>query len=207
MNVVLSTALYFVALINPLSKVFLLSGLSGQMPPRELRLLSVRSSAVALGILLAFAAFGPFLLRSFFQVELYSFQVAGGVVLFTIGLKALMKGVFFEVEDKSKLADVSIVPLASPMIAGPGTITAVVSFSAQHGLAVASTAMVAAVIANLAVMLLSGPISRALLSHNLMGALIRITGLVVATIAVQMIFDGLLASGLFGALAAGAPAR
>ena len=134
MHNLLSTALYLLALVNPVSKVFVLVTLSKTTSPRQLRSLSLLSSMVALGILLAFAVAGNVILKQFFHVEIYSFQIVGGAVLFYIGFKALNKGIFFEVEEGKSLEEISIVPLASPMIAGPATITAAVSFTAQSGL-------------------------------------------------------------------------
>lgn len=186
----LTTALYVLALINPVSKVFLLTTFAKEMRPRELRAASVKASAIALAILLVLAAAGNFLLHRVFHVEIYSLQIAGGAVLFALGLKALMQGVFFEKHEGEKLADVSIAPLASPMLAGPGTITAAISLSSEHGLAWAAAAVSAAMAANLGIMLLAPVIGEPLKRHNMMGALIRITGLVVATIAVQMVLGG-----------------
>ncbi len=190
MKELLGASLYMVALINPVSKVFILSLLSEHAEQQEIRRASVRASVVALVILLSLAAAGHLILTFVFHVELYSLRIAGGIILFAIGYKALAQGVFFEVRDTESVTDVSIVPLASPMIAGPATITAAISFPAEFGLLKASTAIVAAVGINLVVMLLSGQIGRLLQQHNVMGALIRITGLVVATIAVQMVLAG-----------------
>jgi len=191
MQDLLSSTLYLLALINPISKVFVLSVLAGEMVPRELRRISIRSSLVAITILLLFAAIGNFVLERIFHVELYSLQIAAGVVLFTMGAKALFKGIFFEVPDRERLAEVSIVPLASPMIAGPSVIAATMSFTMDKGLALASGTVVIAVGANLAIMLAARPISGFLKRYNIMGALIRITGLIVATMAVQMVLSGI----------------
>lgn len=191
MHNVLGTTFYLLALVNPISKVFLLSTFSRDMHEEEIKRLCIFSSLVGLAILLAFAAAGSFILTCLFHVELHAFQIVGGVVLFTIGLNALKRGVFFEQDEKQNLAEMSIVPLASPMIAGPATITAAVSFSAQYGLTVTSLAITLAVAANFLIMLLSRFIGSWLTRYNLMGALIRITGLIVSTIAMQMVLDGL----------------
>ena len=191
MKDLLDCTLYLIALINPVSKIFILSMFSKEVEPKELRGISVQSSVIALAILLVFAAMGNIILSKIFHVELYSFKIAAGIILFIMGLKALLKGVFFETDAKAKLSDISIVPLASPMIAGPATITVAISFSAEYGLDVTSLAIALAVGINLLIMLSSRFISKLLLGHNLMGALIRITGMIVATIAVQMVLMGL----------------
>ena len=187
---VIGATLYMLALMNPISKVFILSLLASRFTARQLRTTSVRSSVIALVMLLSLAAAGHLILQFVFHVEVYSLRVAGGIILFAIGYNALSQGVFFESADVEKVADVSIVPLASPMIAGPATITAAISFPGQYGLLKACIAVTVAVALNLVVMLFARPIGAALSNHNLMGALIRITGLIVATIAVQMVLSG-----------------
>jgi multiple antibiotic resistance protein len=191
MDNILGTTLYLLALVNPVSKIFLLSAFSKGMRDEELKRLCIFSSCVGLGILLTFAAAGSIILTHIFHMELHSFQIVGGVVLFTIGFNALTRGSFFELDEKQKLAEMSIVPLASPMIAGPATITAAVSFSAQYGLAITALAITLAVAGNFLIMLSSRMIGQWLTRYNLMGALIRITGLIVGTIAMQMVLDGL----------------
>ncbi len=184
-------ALYLVALINPASKLSVLSLLSETHSPAELRGMAARSTAAAFLILISLAAAGQFILQDVFHVELYSLKTAGGLVLLYFGAEAIVRGQFFEVKDHANLAEMSIVPLASPMIAGPGAITATIAISSQYGLAHASAAVALAIAANLALMLAAGPLGRWLVRLNLMGPLIRITGLIVAAVAVQMILGGL----------------
>ncbi len=191
MRELLAAAAYMLALINPISKVFILSMLAQKTEQRDLRRASIQASGVALLLLLLLAAGGKWILGEIFHVEIYSLRIAGGVILFVIGYKALSRGIFFEVKETGSLTDVSMVPLASPMIAGPATITAAISFQPQFGLPKTALAILIAVAANLLVMLCAPFITRLLTRHNLMGALIRITGLVVATIAVQMVLAGL----------------
>lgn len=186
----LDCTLALIALINPISKIFLITTLKENTDDSELRHVIIRSSIIALLILLTFTFIGSFLLIRFFHIQIYSFKIAGGIVLVFRGFEALNKGLFFELNHKQKLEDLSIVPLASPMIAGPATITAAVSFPAKYGLTITALSITAAVIVNLLIMLVSPKITGLLTKHNIMGALIRITGLIVATIGVQMILDG-----------------
>ncbi|MEK6796691.1 MAG: MarC family protein [Spirochaetota bacterium] len=184
-------SLYLLALINPISKVFFLSSIvKGRDHFRKTTSLAVRSSVIALIILFLFTIAGNIILTKLFHVEIYSFKILGGIVLFTMGYRALSKGAFFETDESTKLLDLAIIPLASPLIAGPATITGVISFSAQYGILPTSLAMVIAVAVNCVIMLFSGIISRLLAYYHLIGALIRITGLIVSTMAVQMICDG-----------------
>lgn len=187
---VLTHAFYLLVLINPVSKICILSVFARDEPGEEMRGVATRSTGIAYAILLLVAVGGDFVLRRMFHVELYSLRVAGGIVLFVVGYKALSKGMFFEVDSQNRFGDLSIVPLACPMIAGPATITASLSMTAETGVPLFALAAGAALLMNLVLMLLAPAIGAALRRFNVLGALIRITGLVVATIAVQMIFSG-----------------
>lgn len=187
----LMLSLYLLALINPISKVFFLSSVvKGRAQFKKTAELAVRASVIAIIILLLFAVAGNLILTRIFHVEIYAFKILGGIVLFTMGYRALSKGAFFETDESTKLLDLAIIPLASPLIAGPATITGVISFSAEHGIITTSVAMLIAVAVNCIIMLGSGIISRLLTYYHLIGAFIRITGLIVSVMAVQMICDG-----------------
>ena len=190
-DTLIKCSLALIALINPISKIFIISTLSEKYDERELRKVVFKASYVATIILLLFALIGNFLLQTVFQVHIYAFKLAGGIVLILRGFEALNKGLFFELKEGQQLEDISIVPLASPMIAGPATITAAVSFPAKYGMIYTLISIVIAILINLIVMYFSRLIGNVLIRNNIMGALIRITGLIVATIGIQMIFDGI----------------
>lgn len=183
--------LALLALLNPLSKVFIISTLLEKASREEIRKVAITSTLIAMNILLLFALTGNFLLKYIFHVQIYSFQVVGGVVLFLRGLQALNHGLFFEIDANQKLEETSIVPLSSPMIAGPATITAALSFPAKFGMLPTLVSIVIADFVNILGMLFACNLSQVLKRHNLFGALIRITGLIVATIGAQMVLDGI----------------
>jgi multiple antibiotic resistance protein len=113
------------------------------------------------------------------------------VVLFWVGFTALRRGVFFEQEAHARFADLAIVPLACPMIAGPATIAASITLAAHDGVAQPIISLLLAILVNCVIMLLARPIASVLTRFNILGALIRITGLIVMTIGVQMVLAGL----------------
>jgi multiple antibiotic resistance protein len=186
-------ALYLVVLINPISKVAILGALLRDDQQSELSRLVTKSTLVAAGILMVSMVGGEFLLRTVFHVRLFSFQLAGGIVVAWVGFTALRHGVFFEEGHTHDLQDIAMVPLACPMIAGPASITACMGLVAQQGVVIAILSMLVAVGANHVVMLASKPIHMAFSRHNIMSALIRITGLLVMTIGVEMILTGIAA--------------
>jgi multiple antibiotic resistance protein len=191
MRLILTLTLYLLALINPLSKVFFLATSFGEANAKEIQKISIQSSVIALIILLSFGFAGNFILHQIFHAELYAFRTVGGLVLIASGFKALTKGVFFEAAHSHQMMEMSIVPLASPLIAGPATITGVVSFAAENGFPATAVSAAIAVSVNLLFMLLSKPINSLFKHFNLTGALVRVTGLIVAVMAMQMIFNGI----------------
>lgn len=188
----LDCSLILIALINPVSKIILVAALADEYDLLSVKKMAMRASLVAVLILVAFTLGGNFLLEQVFHVDIFAFTIAGGLVLALRGYQALEKGVFFDMEHHQKLEDLSIVPVASPMIAGPATISAALSFPAQYGLAVTSVGILIAIGVNLMFMLLGPAINRILVHYHIAGALIRITGLAVMTIGIQMTASGVL---------------
>ena len=191
MMLIATSALYFLALINPASKICILSAIQPPLTPRELSSVAMRSTLAAFIILIVLMVCGRFLLRDIFRVDIYSLKVAGGSILFLIGLMAVRRGRFFEESPAHSAGDISIVPLAAPMIAGPGMIAGVISFAAEYGLAIGLISVTLALAGNLGLMLFATRIGRTLERFKATGPLIRITGLIVAAVAIQMVLDGL----------------
>lgn len=188
---IIENTLYFLALINPVSKILFLTAKKPAYSRKELFSLSLRSTIVALAILLILTNIGDFVLVSIFHVEIYSLSVAGGIILFIVGLTAVREGRFFEDNKETETrSDISIVPLATPLIAGPGTMTAAITFASINGMTVTNICITLAILINLACMLLSLPINRFLERLNITGPIIRIMGLIVTTVAMQMVFSG-----------------
>ena len=154
MNEIIINTLYLVALINPVSKISILTVFMQKVEQKEIS------------------------------------SIAGGFVLIWVGFGALRNGVFFEFNLQEKFADISLVPLACPMIAGPATITAVIALHINIGTIQTGVPLILAIFINYIFMKLSIPIGKILQKFNIMGALIRLTGLIVMTMGVQMILDG-----------------
>src|SRR5271157_635200 len=98
LGTVLDCTLALIALINPVSKIFVISTLSEKISNSEIRGIAVKSSFIAAGILLSFLFIGNFLLSTIFHVQIHSFKIAGGLVLLYNGFQALTRGLFFEVD-------------------------------------------------------------------------------------------------------------
>jgi multiple antibiotic resistance protein len=185
-----STFITLLALINPVQKIFLINSLQERLTDKELRYISIKSSITAFVILILFLFLGNVIFTYVFRIQLYSFRVTCGMVLLYSGWVALQQGVLINIGKDVRIQDISSVPIAIPMIAGPGTITATVTFPAQYGALVTVLAVFAALAVNLIIMLYAKNIGRVMIKLNIMSPFIRIIGLIIATIGIQMIFDG-----------------
>lgn len=199
-NLILENGLYFLALLNPASKVMFLATYEPKLTKKQVWELSWKSSIAALVILSILAGTGEIILSKIFRVDLYSLKITGGIVLFLIGLTAVREGRFInrvEHQLRQNFTDLSLVPLAAPLIAGPGTIAASISGAAQHGLVTVIISLSGAILINFILMLFSIGINQMLEKLHLLGPLIRLTGLIISAVAVQMVIAGCRESGLF----------
>ena len=191
MEKIFINTLYLLALINPVSKISILSVFTQQKEWKETFFISLKATLVAIFILVLLMFAGEFILNKIFQVDLYSLEIAGGIVLFWAGFGALRKGIFFEHSTQEEFSDISMVPLACPMIAGPATITAVIALSINDGIIQTAVPTLLAIFINFISMIFSISIGKILKKFNLLGALIRLTGLIVMTMGVQMVIKGI----------------
>jgi multiple antibiotic resistance protein len=189
-NLLLGCFVAFVALVNPIQKVFVVTSLHQQFDIKTTRVISLKATITALVILLFFLLVGKIVFNYVFRIELYAFQITCGTVLFYNGISGLQKGMFFKLDTSMSVKDITTVPIAMPMIAGPATITAAVTFPADYGQVNTIISIVLALFINLLFMHYASNIGKVLSRFNLMNPLIRIFGLIVATIGVQMVFNG-----------------
>ena len=182
----------FIALVNPIQKVFVIFSLQENYTPGELKRIVNKSTLTAIIVLLLFFLLGEAILGYLFNLEIYAFQMTCGVVLFYNGFVGLQKGDFLTIDKQTRLEEITAVPIAIPMIAGPATITAVVTMPAVYGRMTTISAVILALLLNLVVMQNAGRIGKFLVKQNLLMPLIRITGLIVAAIGLQMVLNGII---------------
>ncbi len=184
----------FVTLIvitDPPGTVPVFVALTGQMPPRERNRAAWQASALALGVIVAFAVVGQNLL-SYLNVDLPALQGAGGLLLILVALE-LLTGKSGDANEPAT-SNVALVPLGTPLLAGPGAIVATMLFVQRaHGVAQYAE-IAAAIVLVMAVVWLalrfSGVIVRILRPGGI-EVLNRIAGLLLAAIAVQLIADAI----------------
>ena len=129
-----------------------------------------------------------------FRVQLYSLQLVGGFVLLLMGLTAIREGRFVQQREhdlRNNFTEISLVPLAAPLIAGPGMIAAAIAGCAADGWVSTSFSIFIAILINFILMLFSGAINFFLTKTHTLGPLIRLTGLIIAAVAMQMMITGI----------------
>lgn len=186
-----SACLTLLALINPIQKVFVVVSLQENYTRPELRRIVNKATVTAIGVLLLFLLMGEAILGYVFNLKIYAFQITCGVVLFYNGFVGLQKGAFLTLDKNTRIEELIAVPIAIPMIAGPATITAVVTMPAVYGRWMTIGALLIALGINWVIMRNADRIGRFLDRQNMMMPLIRITALIVAAIGLQMILNGI----------------
>jgi multiple antibiotic resistance protein len=116
-----------VAVMNPLSTTAIFLTLTKGESPEKNRQIAAKAAKLGFIILASFALTGT-LLFQIFNIELFSFQIAGGILLITIAVKMLSEKNGFS---SDKREDPSIIPLTFPLTAGPGTIMTVILIFSQ----------------------------------------------------------------------------
>jgi multiple antibiotic resistance protein len=181
-------------------------GLTTGASAQQRRRMAVRAVIVASCILLGFAVVGEDLLRVL-GISLEAFRIAGGIMLFFIAIDMVFEkrtqrreDRVQKIKDTPEVEDVSIFPMAMPMIAGPGSIATIMLLMARAQGIEQNLVVLAALVANLllmaAALLMVGPIMR-LLGQQVEAVITRLLGVILAALAVQFVIDGLKGSQLF----------
>lgn len=160
--------------------------------PKERRILAIKAAVVSFSVITLFALFGRFIL-SYLNISMASLQAAGALLLLLISLDLLTGGTG---GGKSENSDVNIalVPLGTPLLAGPGAIVATMIFVQNADSAPMIAGLIAAVvgvhIAIAAVLMASTTILKVIKEAGVT-LVARIAGLLLAAIAVQMLVDAI----------------
>ena len=196
----------FFATIGPLDIAAVYAGLTATETPKRRRQLAVRGTLIAGGILIVFALLGESLL-AVLGISLPALRTGGGILLLLIGIDMVFArssgGTSTTAEEELEARnkqDISVFPLATPLIAGPGAMGAVILLMAN---AEGDLVLQAIVIASLGVILI-GTLAMLLIAAKIqqlfgvtgMHVVTRIFGVLLSALAVQFIFDGIAQSGL-----------
>ena len=199
----ISSLITFFVVIDPPGCAPIYAGLTAGASTASTRAMAIRAIGVAAAILLVFALFGHDILNAL-GISLDSFRIAGGIMLFLIALEMVFEKRTQRREDRAQkiidtpeVEDVSIFPMAMPMIAGPGSIASVMLLMSQgHGIEhtlVILAAMTLILLLTLAALLLAGPLMR-ILGQKIEAVITRLLGVLLAALAAQFVIDGIIGS-------------
>ena len=181
-------------IVDPPGMVPVFLALTGTLPPRQRVRAGTQAVLLALGVIVIFAVAGQTLL-DYLHVQLPALQGAGGLLLVLVALQ-LLTGKTDEPSEQGGTTNVALVPLGTPLLAGPGAIVATMLFVQRAAGAgdytVIGLGIIAVMVTVWLVLRFSGGIVK-LLRPGGIEVLTRIAGLLLAAIAVQLIADAVAA--------------
>lgn len=199
----------FFATIAPIDSAAVYAALTSENTASEKKSMAVRGVAIATVILLVFAVFGDALL-SRLGISLAALRTAGGILLLLMGIEMVFARhsgatttTRAEEAEAEQRQDISVFPLATPLLAGPGTMSAMILLIAnteghfKEQLVVISM-MLLIMLISLVLLLVAGRMQK-FLGVTGLRVISRVFGILLSALAVQFVFDGVLASGLLPA--------
>ena len=208
MQLFVSAFVTLFVVIDPAGCAPIYAGLTSGASAAQRRAMALRASLIAGVILLGFALFGEMLLGAL-HIELDAFRIAGGIMLFVTALEMAFEKRTRRREERAEkiihehhgpeVEDVSVFPMAMPMIAGPGAIASVMLLmSRAQGLQQSVTVLAAlalVLVLTVAALMAAGPLMR-LFGQRAEAVFTRVLGLILAALAAQFVVNGV--RGSFG---------
>ncbi|MGD0644968.1 MAG: MarC family protein [Candidatus Bathyarchaeia archaeon] len=174
-------------IVDPFGDIPIFIGLTEKMTEGEKRKVFNTATAVGLVLLLVFSFTGQEIF-SIFGISIYSFEVAGGILLLVISIRILISGTLHQDEESPE--SLGAVPIAMPLLVGPGAITTTILNLQLYGVVTAAGAAVVVVFITWIILRFMGSIYRVL---GKTGSLViaRVVALLIAAIATQYILIGI----------------
>jgi multiple antibiotic resistance protein len=185
-NDLLKSSVSLFVVINPIGSITLLMSMTKRMGLSERKVVSKNIIITAAALLFAFGVAGTQLL-SLFGIEIFSFMIAGGILLFIISMELLTHGMWRYGDITS--TDVGVVPLAFPLLTGPGAITSVIISLQTYGLLVSLLSIGLVLVATYVILSLEDKIFRILGRRGLI-VITRVLAIFLAAIAIQYVIQG-----------------
>ena len=203
LNYVISSLATLAVVIDPIGLAPAFAAITVGLDAGLKRSLAFRASAIAAGVLIAGALLGNWFLAQL-RIGFPAFQISGGILLFSVATRMIFgerirqESRDAETAAREKIADLAAFPLAIPLIAGPGAITATLLLASQTGgnpwwlMALVVVITVVAGITAIS-LLLAGKLAR-LLGRTGNIVIARLLGIVLAAFAAQFVIDGIKAA-------------
>jgi multiple antibiotic resistance protein len=182
------TFVTLLVITDPVGNAPIFLSVTRRLTPPERQAAAVRAVVAAGVLIVGFAIFGELVLR-YLHVSIGSLSIAGGLLLLLVALE-MLRGTDFPTGDDE---DVALVPLATPLVAGPGAIATAIVLWRSHphlgGHVAVVLAIVAAVTCVGITLLIAERLTRAL-NPSIFSFLTRVFGLLLSAIAVQLVVNG-----------------
>lgn len=199
MELLLNTFVTLFIVIDPIGVASVYAALTVTMSASARRQTAIRGTLIATLMLFAFFLGGDVLLRTI-GVGVPAFRIAGGILLFLLAIdmvfarqSGLRSTTIREQEEAEQKSDMSVFPLAFPLVAGPGALTTVLLMAATPGspfIFASMSIIIAAVLSMTLISLLLASRISGLLGETGSNVISRLLGLLLAALAVQFVIDG-----------------
>lgn len=194
--IVFNLVISLFAIIDPLAAIPLFITLFGKVDREEQKKAAMHASMAALTLLIFFSLAGAALLKAL-DISINAFMIAGGLLLLKLSLDFIEGELPASRTAEHDLSD-SIVPIATPLLAGPGAISTSIYFAHTYGLPATIVSIFIAMGVSWLCLYHSSQITR-LLGKNGLKVTVRILGLITAAIAINMMVRALSAWGIIRA--------
>ena len=195
-----SALVTFLVIIDPPGCAPIFASLTRGASAADRRAMAIRSSIIAWAILMFFALLGRPMLNAL-GISLASFRIAGGILVFYIAVEMIFERRTQRREDRAQAIegtpeadDISVFPMAIPMIAGPGSIASAMLWVSRAEtpihIVVVLAAITVVILLTMATLLAAGPLMR-LIGLKVETVITRILGVILAALASQFVIDGL----------------
>ncbi len=197
---VLKVLMGFLAIMNPIGNTPIFLGLVADLEEGERRVVARKAVVLAFFIVALFALGGNLIFR-LFGITLPAFRIAGGILVFAIAYQLLHgrrshQHHFSDKERESmeELENIAITPLATPILAGPGTIATAMSFIGNNrsiGAIITVIVIFGLVCLATYVCFVYSELLMKRLGHSWVSVITRLMGLILSVVAVQMVLEGI----------------
>ncbi|KQH85684.1 hypothetical protein AMR76_10360 [Vibrio furnissii] len=188
-----------VAAVNPVGIMPVFVSLTGHMTPEEKNKIA-RTANIAVAVILITALLGGQMLLDMFSISLDSFRVAGGLLLLSIAFSMMSGKLGEDKQNKQEKSEyisreqIGVVPLAMPLMAGPGAISSTIVYGSRYPAMIDTAGIILTIVVfSVASWLLfrSAPYIVRLLGQTGINVITRIMGLILGALGIEFITNGL----------------
>ncbi len=186
-NDIITSVIALFVVIDPIGNIPLFIAFTKKLEKAEHKTVSKTAIITAAALLLLFGVAGTQIL-GLFGITIFSFMIAGGTLLFIIAIELLTYGEWRFVSKVKE--DIGVVPIAFPLLAGPGSITAVIISYQTSGFLITFLSIIIVMTITYVILRMVNPIYKILGNRGSM-IVSRVFAVIIAAIAVEYIVEGI----------------